>query len=505
MYSKGKILLFMNNDIEIIEPGWLTKIVSRFEYDGVGAVGVKLLYRNNKIQHAGVALGIYEVAGHIMRHQGRYSSKNNNLVNLERKVSAVTAACMAVSKEVFQLAGGFDEENLPVSYNDIDLCLKIGNLGYDIIYSPSVELYHLESQSRGIDLTNEQKELSYKERRFMLLKYGALLRNDPYYNPNLSLTSEGMIVSDNPRVRKIWCDTVFFILPANLKEALVGFQIANSVTDDGFSVCMYAPIEIKSVIDYFKINENVSIVFTELNLKDKKNYYESIITNYCLNECYGSIVFGSPQRDIEKTSMNYVENYLFNFGINIDRKIKCSEVQMRNETDYSSLDSFDLSSVVLLYPGEGNDVDIIPPLLIDDIIGICHTLGLSVVQVGSNDDKKIEKVDSCVKIDNNDLNGLVRLIKKSRALISVDSWVSVIGEIMGTNLMVLFGSSRSKYWNLKNHFTNQCGSYIAFDSVCPESPCHSNRCLLGFKTCSKMSINKQDVIDFLVNCISNNS
>jgi glycosyltransferase involved in cell wall biosynthesis/ubiquinone/menaquinone biosynthesis C-methylase UbiE len=191
-YAKGEYLLLLNNDIQIINPDWIDSMLEHAQRSDVGAVGCKLLYPGGTIQHAGVVLGLSpdprnKVAGHIFIQQPDSSPGYFGLANVVRNVSAVTAAAMMIRKSIFEEVAGFDE-NLAVSYNDVDFCLKIRNSGYLIVYTPYAELLHHESISRGGNLDES-------EVRYMLEKWGSALKNDPYYNPNLSLRSVNCVVN----------------------------------------------------------------------------------------------------------------------------------------------------------------------------------------------------------------------------------------------------------------------------------------------------------------------
>ncbi|MBD3244420.1 MAG: glycosyltransferase [Candidatus Moranbacteria bacterium] len=186
--AKGEYLLFLNNDMEVINKKWLTNMVEHIQRKQVGAVGAKLLYPNNTIQHAGVIIGIGGVAGHahktLKKDQYGYFCRACLIQNF----SACTAACLMVKKDVFEQVKGF-EEKLRVAFNDVDLCLKIRKKGYLIVYTPYAKLYHYESLSRGNDAMSKDKKRRkemQKEIEFMQKKWKKTLKKDPYYNPNLS-------------------------------------------------------------------------------------------------------------------------------------------------------------------------------------------------------------------------------------------------------------------------------------------------------------------------------
>jgi GT2 family glycosyltransferase len=201
--ASGEILLFLNNDVDVIHEDWLDEIVSHVLRPEIGAVGVMLYYENNTIQHAGVILGVGSVAGHAFRGHPRAMPTAFHRSGLTRNLSAVTGACLAVRRGIFEEVGGFDEVNLPVAYNDVDLCLRIRAMGYRILWTPFAELYHRESASRGIDVSDADVQRSMGETRYMLGQWGAELASDPFFNPNLALT-EDFEVAEVSRVARPW-------------------------------------------------------------------------------------------------------------------------------------------------------------------------------------------------------------------------------------------------------------------------------------------------------------
>ena len=187
-HAKGEYLLFLNNDVRgDISTDWLTEMLGVCQRKDVGAVGARLYYPNNKIQHAGIVIGIGGVAGAMFvdlpKGRGGYMHK----AAIMQDLSAVTAACMLVKREAFEKAGGFTEE-LAVAFNDVDLCLKIGKCGYRIVYDPFAELYHDESRTRGAEDTPEKIRRFQSEIEYMRVHWLDIIKNgDPNYNPNLSL------------------------------------------------------------------------------------------------------------------------------------------------------------------------------------------------------------------------------------------------------------------------------------------------------------------------------
>jgi GT2 family glycosyltransferase len=187
--ATGDILCLLNNDIEVISPDWLGEMVSHALRPEIGAVGAKLWYPNDTIQHAGVGLGLGSdgVAGHLNHLLPKSNNGYFGKASLIQNLSAVTAACLVVRKAVFDQVGGLNEIDLAVAFNDVDLCIRIRDAGYRNLYTPYAELYHHESASRGSDHDSAIHERFQKECDYMKNTYGAALQNDPYYSPNLSL------------------------------------------------------------------------------------------------------------------------------------------------------------------------------------------------------------------------------------------------------------------------------------------------------------------------------
>ncbi len=187
--ARGEYLLLLNNDTEMITDA-ITELMGFGLRPDVGAVGARLYYGDDTIQHAGVIIGWGGVAGHAFVNQKRGDTGYQHRIICQQDMSAVTAACMLVRASVFREAGGFTEE-LAVAFNDIDLCMKIRSLGYLIVYNPYAELYHYESRSRGLENTPEKVRRFNKESQYFAKCWPAILRDgDPYYSPNLSMVTQ---------------------------------------------------------------------------------------------------------------------------------------------------------------------------------------------------------------------------------------------------------------------------------------------------------------------------
>ncbi|MCK7544807.1 glycosyltransferase [Marinobacter bryozoorum] len=188
--ARGSIVGLVNNDIEVISPDWLGEMVAQASREDIGCVGAKLYYGNESIQHAGVILGLGGVAGHSHKYFDRNHPGYFNRLQLVQNLSAVTAACLLVRKDVYNAVGGLDEVNLQVAFNDVDFCLRVRAAGYRNLWTPYAELYHHESLSRGKEDSPEKIRRFQQEIRYMQEQWGELLRADPCYSPNLTLNRE---------------------------------------------------------------------------------------------------------------------------------------------------------------------------------------------------------------------------------------------------------------------------------------------------------------------------
>ena len=187
-HAKGDYLLFLNNDVTVITPGWIKEMLGVCQRREVGAVGVKLIYPDNTIQHAGCVVGMGGIAGHMFVNMPAERTGYLHKASLLQDMSCVTAACMMMKKNVFLEAGGFTEE-LAVAFNDVDLCLKVRSHGHLIVYDPYVKLYHYESKSRGAEDSEEKVRRFQSEIEYIRSHWIDILKNgDPYYNKNLSLS-----------------------------------------------------------------------------------------------------------------------------------------------------------------------------------------------------------------------------------------------------------------------------------------------------------------------------
>jgi GT2 family glycosyltransferase len=198
--AHGEILAIVNNDIDVIAPHWLAEMVGHAVNRDVGAVGAKLYYPDDTIQHAGVVMGLSGVADHIFRRLLRSDPGPLGLAMVPQDVSAVTGACMVMRRSVYREVGGMDEAFMN-DFNDVDLCLKLRDKGLRVIWTPNAELYHLESATRR-DAGDNGRSRAECDR--LLARWHALVADDPFFNPNLSLTDSGRVAAFPPRVQRPW-------------------------------------------------------------------------------------------------------------------------------------------------------------------------------------------------------------------------------------------------------------------------------------------------------------
>ena len=205
-HARGEIIGLLNNDVEVISPDWLEEMVTHALRPDIGAVGAMLYFPDDTIQHAGVilGLGVYGVAAHPYQRRPRGLQGQMGRALLVQNLTAVTAACLVLRRAVFEEVAGMDELNLPVAFNDVDLCLRIREAGYRNLWTPYAELYHRESASRGFDDIPNKKVRFQKERDYMISRWGEVLVSDPAYNPNLALDQDGFMLAYPPRVAKPW-------------------------------------------------------------------------------------------------------------------------------------------------------------------------------------------------------------------------------------------------------------------------------------------------------------
>jgi GT2 family glycosyltransferase len=193
--ARGEIIVLLNNDIDVINPGWLREMVTLAQQPDTGIVGARLLYPDGTLQHAGMTIGPGAVTGHLCRGAARHDPGDGGMLRHTRSVAAVTGACMVMRRAVFETVGGLESEHLPVTNNDLDLCLRVRARGWRVVCTPRAELYHHDAASRGPDLSAEQLARVQHERAYLVLRWGALAEHDPYLSPNLATVNEQLVLA----------------------------------------------------------------------------------------------------------------------------------------------------------------------------------------------------------------------------------------------------------------------------------------------------------------------
>jgi GT2 family glycosyltransferase len=199
--ARGEFLMTLNNDIEAFEPDWLNELVGQASRPGVGLVGCLLLYPDHSVQHAGVIVGLSGVAGHMYADAAPDDPGYAGRARVTQDLSAVTGACQLMRRAVFERLGGLDERHLAVAYNDIDFCLRVREAGLRVIYTPHARLLHHHSASRGSDIRLERLASFTWEREYMRTRWAHVIFDDPFFNPNLSLSGKRGRLATAPRTR----------------------------------------------------------------------------------------------------------------------------------------------------------------------------------------------------------------------------------------------------------------------------------------------------------------
>ncbi len=188
--SQQDVLVLLNNDTEITHSNWLHELISELEMPNTGCVGAKLLYPSGRIQHAGIMTGERAVAGHAYRFFSEIDTGYLGRLKSPHNVAAVTAACLAIRKKLFDKIGGLDEQHLSVAFNDVDLCLKVRAQGFDVTWTPKVQLNHHESVSRGLDETEAKAKRFAAEIQYMRFHWGDFLDQDCAWHPIFDLQND---------------------------------------------------------------------------------------------------------------------------------------------------------------------------------------------------------------------------------------------------------------------------------------------------------------------------
>jgi GT2 family glycosyltransferase len=194
--ATGSVLGLVNNDVVAIQPEWLKAMVAEAARPEIGAVGAKLVYPSGHVQHAGMALGVGFITAHPQKFRAGSEPGYMGTLRTKRRVSAVTAACLIVERRKFHEVGGLDDVHLQIAFNDVDFCLKLSAAGYHNLFVPGATLIHLESATRGLDMTGEKAARFAQEAEVVIKRWGNQITADPYYNLNLTKDREDCSIID---------------------------------------------------------------------------------------------------------------------------------------------------------------------------------------------------------------------------------------------------------------------------------------------------------------------
>ena len=205
--ATGEILLLLNNDIEVVEPGWLAAIAGQVMRPDIGVVGARLLFPSRRLQHGGVLIGDKGQAVHALTHTPEEEARYRGQVALARDLSAVTGACLAIRRAVFEAVGGLEAAQLRVAWSDIDLCLRVRDAGYRVVWLPEAVLVHHEAASRGRDDRSFEEQSRHEaERMYICLRWPGPMFGDPFLNPNLQATATSIVLADRIRRTPPWAE-----------------------------------------------------------------------------------------------------------------------------------------------------------------------------------------------------------------------------------------------------------------------------------------------------------
>ncbi|OCX74199.1 glycosyltransferase family 2 protein [Acidithiobacillus thiooxidans] len=264
-HASGEFICLLNNDTEIITPEWLEEMLGQAQRPGIGAVGARLLYPDNTLQHAGVVTGLGGIASHAHKYLPNNECGYFGRAAIVQNFSAVTGACLLVRKHFWIELGGMSAE-LPVAFNDVDFCLRLNEAGLRNVWLPQAVLYHHESKSRGNDISPEKIHRFTIEHAYMQWRWNYRLTCDPAYNPNLTLASENFGLAWPPRVTKPWN-------PSPLAVSLP-FGLPGSPTEP-ISVTINHPLEGEFLIPHGL--ENTLLVGILLMIEKQSKSFDGVL------------------------------------------------------------------------------------------------------------------------------------------------------------------------------------------------------------------------------------
>ncbi|RTL13012.1 MAG: glycosyltransferase [Neisseriaceae bacterium] len=496
--ATGNIIGFINNDIEIIHPDWLTEMLAFLRQPTVGVVGAKLLYENNTIQHAGVTLGIYGVACHPQRHFARNSAGYFGLPQLPHEVSAVTAACLLMHKDIFEDVNGFDEEKFAIGFNDVDLCLKVRKKGYKIIYSPFSELYHKESVSRGNDDTKEKIANHRQECKNMIKKYGKELKHDPYYNVNLSLDDEDYRITMQPRQFVPWRQWVEFVCPFHRGDILIAIQVCFAAVKNGVNVRLHVCEDMMSWVAAFEPSFPVEKIPVKMPTKVEDNLMimQQAVDFVCSrNDFSRKLALSHKLRDFRAVGLNIVEHFLNELELPIDTPLE----NIRPYTSSDLIGQYEYlwkKPVILLHPYAGWKLKSIPEHVLKHLINLLHSMGFHVVQVGGANEQRLALCDDWI-LANYEPSQWRFIFESAIGVVCADSWTSHFAAILDIPHLVLYGPTHDKDVSSRRHFVRKNSEALLASPVVECSPCDRLSChKFNLPFCSGFDVSEERITKF---------
>ena len=246
--TTSEYICLMNDDMEVISPSWLEELLSWLSYDGVGIVGAKLLYPDNSLQHAGITIGLNGVCDHLEKNSSPSDYNANSRIAFPRCFSAVTAGCMVTTRKIFNSVNGFDE-NLPLTYNDVDFCLRVQDKGHVVVFSPFSMLYHHESVTVLKPSTLERRALFRNELIYFLTKHEKKIESDPHYSPNQSDTRPYFKLAFPPRLTKLGSKGI----PLSWDQRQPIKKFAGSLKYSSTKVAIYSHYDIDNIVDSYVV------------------------------------------------------------------------------------------------------------------------------------------------------------------------------------------------------------------------------------------------------------
>ncbi len=496
--SSSEYLLFLNNDIGFTgDELWLYKMMRLItEEKDIGALGVKLLYPDKKIQCAGVVIGMGHAATNF------FAGREDNIGyfrwdSCPRDVSAITGACFLVRKEIFDKVKGFDEELFPINFNDVDLSLKILDSGYRNCLMNNIKLFHYENVSRKDD--GDQSKEYFQSIKNLFKKYGNRLYHDNFFNPNLALTINTPTVSEFPRSCKLWRDFVEVICPFDLGDILITLSVSITIAKKyNKKIRFWTDIKMKEFLSDININTpNLEVSFLEIY--EKRNHATTLSV---LEKCISFVmrrpdssqnikILHSGILETDHPGVHLLEDFIYKFDI----KYKNDKILNLDIKEKFLKCDFDLKKTVFIHIKGGWDLKSIGDDILYKINHICENRGLNLVQIGSKKDKKI--LDKNI-LENLSIGEWSYLLKRAKLFIGIDSFFSHLSSIINCNGVVFYGSTRGSFLNIKKYLENQEGKILIFETICKRSPCNSYECFLdNSKNCKGYCFDELKFVKFL--------